>query len=261
ALSLFVELASRYDIDYIQTCLVPYLAGRSPRGSSSEAGKVMGTALGGCFCPHCAKAAGETGLDFEKIKSDMLPLADSISKPTLAQSHEMSLLAASNTSATAILIENPSLYQWLLFRRHSLTRFFNEVHDRVHAAKATIDLRFNAFICSNQELNGLDLRALKPHLDSIRSSDYSEQSGEAARLEDKRKWLLSVRRAVGDEMHFLSAIGVRPKATPDLIRQGDIVSLQCGGDGITMGHYDGASFSNLRAIKEGLKIADAEVKP
>jgi len=261
AISLFVELASRYDIDYIQTCLVPFLGGRPPRGSSGGAAKIIGVALGGCFCPHCAKAAGMAGLDFEKIKSDLLPLADSIKKPSLAQAHEMALLLASNTTATAILMENPSLYNWLTFRRDSLTSFFKEVHDRIHAIKKTIDLRLNTYICSDMELSGLDLRALKPHLDSIRSSDYSEQSGDAARLQDKRRWLLSVRRAVGNEMYFLSAIGVRPKATPELVRQGVIVSLQCGVDGITMGHYDGASFSNLRAIKEGLEASDVEISP
>ena len=104
-----------------------------------------------------------------------------------------------------------------------------------------------------------NLRALKPHLDSIRSSDYSEQSGDINRLEYKRRWLLSVRRAVGNEMHFLSAIGVRPKATSEIIRQGVVVSAQCGVDGLTMGHYDGASFSNLRAVREGMEIADIEM--
>ena len=60
-------------------------------------------------------------------------------------------------------------------------------------------------------------------------------------------------------MYFLSAIGVRPRATPEIIRQGVVVSAQCGVDGITMGHYDGAPFSNLRAIKEGMKLADVEI--
>ena len=60
-------------------------------------------------------------------------------------------------------------------------------------------------------------------------------------------------------MYFLSAIGVRPKATPQIIRQGVVVSAQCGVDGITMGHYDGAPFSNLRAIREGMKLADVEI--
>jgi hypothetical protein len=172
----------------------------------------------------------------------------------------MALLLASNTSATAMLMETPELLQWLVFRRDSLTRFFKDIHDRIHAIKPTIDLRLNAYISSNQELSGLDLRALKPHLDSIRSSDYSEQSGDMNRLEHKRRWLMSVRRAVGEEMHFLSALGVRPKATPEIIRQGVVVSAQCGVDGLTMGHYDGASFSNLRAVKEGMELADVELK-
>jgi hypothetical protein len=64
---------------------------------------------------------------------------------------------------------------------------------------------------------------------------------------------------VGEDMHFLSAIGVRPKATPEIIRRGVVVSAECGVDGLTMGHYDGASFSNLRAIKEGMELADVEM--
>ena len=159
----------------------------------------------------------------------------------------------------AILLESPSLFEWLRFRRDSLTSVFADVHQRVHAARNTIDLRLNAFITADQELSGLDLRALQPHLDSIRSSDYSEQSGDPSRLEHKRQWLLSVRRAVGDRMHFLSAIGVRPQATPELIRQGVMISVQCGVDGITIGHYDGAPFSHLRAIGEGLEMADATI--
>ena len=59
---------------------------------------------------------------------------------------------------------------------------------------------------------------------------------------------------------YLIALGVRPKATPEIIRQGVVVSAQCGVDGLTMGHYDGASFSNLRAVKEGMELADVELK-
>jgi len=60
-------------------------------------------------------------------------------------------------------------------------------------------------------------------------------------------------------MPFLSAIGVRPKATPELVRAGVVVSAESGCDGITIGHYDGARFRNLRAIKEGLEAADVEM--
>lgn len=255
-IGLFADLTTNYDVDYIQTCLIPFNSGRS---SSHDAARVLGTSLGGCFCDSCKKAAEDVGIDFENLKNAILPIADSIAHPTLEQSHENKVLAASNTSDTAVLMENPELFQWLLFRRDSITRFFKDIHDRIHAIKPNIDLRLNAFISSNQELMGLDLRALKPHLDSIRSSDYSEQSGDMGRLEYKRRWLMSVRRAVGEEMPFLSALGVRPKATPEIIRQGVVVSAQCGVDGLTMGHYDGASFSNLRAVREGMELADVEM--
>ena len=257
AFGLFTELASRYDLDYIQTCLMPFSSG--PYGAANDARRLINTTLGGCFCEHCAKAAAQKGLDFPKLKNDLLVLANSAAHPTPEQAHEMALLGKSNTSPTAILLENPSLYTWLGFRRDCLTDFFSEIHKRTHAAKSDIDIRLNAYISANWELSGLDLRALKPHLDSIRSSDYSEQSGNPERMEFKRKWLLSVKRAIGDEMYFLSAIGVRPNATVELIRQGVVISAQCGADGLTLGHYDGATFSFLRAIKEGMELADVEM--
>ncbi len=253
---LFADLVTNYDLDYIQTCLVPYHRGRS---HNHEAVRLMGTTLGGCFCDSCRTMAAEAGIDLKSVQAALRPLADGIAQPTLAQAHEMNLMRASNTSATAVLMENPALYQWLVFRRDSLTRFFKDIHARIHSIKPGIDLRLNVYIYSHLEYSGLDLRSLKPYLDSIRSSNYYEQSGDIGRMEDKRKWLLSVRRAVGDDMYFLSAIGVRPKATPEIIREGVVVSAQCGIDGITMGHYDGAPFSNLRAIKEGMALADVEI--
>ena len=256
-IALFADLTTNYDVDYIQTCLIPFNQGRY---FSQDAARVLATTLGGCFCDSCKKAAQDAGIDFEKIMTVLRPIADSIAHPTLEQSHENALLQASNTSETAILMEVPELLEWLVFRRDSVTRFFKDIHDHIHDIRPAIDLRLNAYMSSNQELAGLDLQALKPHLASIRSSDYSEQSGDIERLEQKRQWLMSVRRAIGNDMHFLSAIGVRPKASPEIIRQGVVVSAQCGVDGLTMGHYDGASFKNLKAIKEGMELADVEIR-
>ena len=73
------------------------------------------------------------------------------------------------------------------------------------------------------------------------------------------QFLLSVRTLMGDEMYFLSAIGVRPRATPELIRKGVLISSECGADGITLGHYDGAPLRNLEAIGEGMREADVRV--
>ena len=78
-------------------------------------------------------------------------------------------------------------------------------------------------------------------------------------MEHKRQFLLSIRSAIGDDMHFLSAIGVRPRATPELIRKGVLISSECGADGLTLGHYDGAPLRNLEAIRQGLEEADVTV--
>ena len=91
------------------------------------------------------------------------------------------------------------------------------------------------------------------------SSNYDEQSGAAAQLERKRKFLLAVRAMAGDDIHFLSAIGIRPKATPELIRKGVVISSQCGADGLSLGHYDGAPLANLEAIRLGMADADVTI--
>ena len=65
-----------------------------------------------------------------------------------------------------------------------------------------------------------------------------------------------MRAAVGDDMHFLSAIGIRPKATPELVRKGVVISSECGADGLSLGHYDGAPLRNLEAIRQGMADAD-----
>ncbi len=99
------------------------------------------------------------------------------------------------------------------------------------------------------------MQALAPHLDSVRVCDYSEQTGDPAAIEGKRRWLKEVRRDNGSRLPLLSAVAVRPKATPELIREGVRVAVECGVNGITLGHHDGAEFPMLRAVREALATA------
>ncbi|MHC5034309.1 MAG: hypothetical protein ACYTFZ_04675, partial [Planctomycetota bacterium] len=167
---LFADLAAHYDVDYIQTCLIPFMSGPN---TGHAAATVLASVLGGCWCPSCAAKAAERGLDLEAARRALLPVADTFSHPDLRQDHEAKLLKASNTTEAAVLMEHPILYEWLLFRRHSLTELFAGIHRRVQDVRDDVDVRLNAYISSGQELSGIDLRALKPHLGSIRSSDYS----------------------------------------------------------------------------------------
>jgi hypothetical protein len=54
----------------------------------------------------------------------------------------------------------------------------------------------------------------------------------------------------------LSAIAVRPKGTSELILEGVKNAVGCGMDGITRGHYDGAEFPILLAIRVCLDAKD-----
>jgi hypothetical protein len=277
-IGLFTDLVKNYDIDFVQTCLVPFAAGRlrpsagigdgehvagtfafnvwGGSGGATPAENTILTVLGGCFCPHCSAAAKRSGLDLSAARKAMLPVAGMLDHAGPAEGHRLALLRASNTTPLAMLLRHPEIFDWMKFRCASLTHLFADVHAAVTAIKPKIDLRLNAYISSNAELSGLDMAALAPYLGSVRSSDYSEQSGNPRQLDHKRQFLLSIREAVGDDKHFLSAIGIRPKATPELIRAGVAVSSECGADGLSLGHYDGAPLRNLEAIGQGLSDAD-----
>ncbi len=264
-IGLFTDLVKNYDLDYVQTCLRPFSSGARGRGGAratdpgTEA--LLGTVTGGCFCDSCMAAARSAGLDLKAVQRAMLPLADILADThsDLAGQHYLSVLRASNTPATAILLQHPEIFDWLKFRCASLTGMFARVHAAIAKIKPAIDLRLNAYIYDGWELAGIDFAALRTHLGSIRSSNYDEQSGRMERMEHKRQFLLSVRAAAGDDIHLNSAIGIRPKATPELIRKGVLISSECGADGLSLGHYDGAPLRNLEAIGEGLREADVRV--
>lgn len=214
--SLFSDLAKHYDVNYLQTCMLPFMPGGADKG--------------GCFCASCVKAAGAKGIDLKRIQT--------------------------------VLLNDPHAEQeldtWQKFREDSMTHFYGLMHDAIHAIKPKVDLRFNDCFPGTSKW-GLDLSKLKNNLDSIRVCDYSEQKGDPALMHVKTERLIAERKATGRNFPMLSAIAVRPKATPELIREGVKIAIDCQMDGITLGHYDGAEFPMLRAIREGL---DAQhVKP
>ena len=107
--------------------------------------------------------------------------------------------------------------------------------------------------------SGLGLSRLASHLDSVRVCDYTEQKGDAALMPQKREWLTTERKGLGLDFPVLSAVAVRPKATPELIEEGVKIATECGMVGITLGHYDGAEFPMLRAIRSGLDAQKVKV--
>ena len=186
-------------------------------------------------------------------------LADGHDRYNARQAFDLNLLFNSVETATALLAELPELYAFLKFRTDSITEFFGQIYAAVHEAKPGIDVRLNHY-AAYPELMGIDLKGVGRFMDSVRSSDYSEQSGDPARMEWKRGYLHAARRAIGLDKYFLSAISPRPRATPELVKQGILISAQCGADALTIGHYDGSWMNCLRAIKTGLEEAGVEIR-
>ncbi|MCX7795950.1 MAG: hypothetical protein N2380_05460 [bacterium] len=271
-LALYKDLASNYNVYMVQTCMILFVNKRLPEDWKSlrsewgtnlintdydALGQLLSILLGGCFCPVCQKKAKEQGVDIEKVINTVKLFAGALHPESDLGSpetfHLRNLLKGSNVNITEIFIEYPELFDWVRFRCNSVTELFKEIYDTIKSINPSIEFRYNTYI-PNSEVSGLDLKLVAPYLDSVRCSDYSEQSGSKDVLQSRKTpWLLNIRRQVGDDKKFISAIGIRPKANPELIKEGVKISAFCGADGLSLGHYDGATFANLKAIKEALE--------
>lgn len=269
--SIARDLVRHYDLDMIQTCSFLYNPGRLDLHS------FLGVTLGGCFCENCRREAEKQGLDFEGMKraakkwADILTMENTesqglgfdpnatVSKTTTAEQvlervEDRILLKMGNSTPTMFLLEDPMLYQWLLFRTNTVTRYLKQLYEAIHDVRKDIDFRFNT-CWQEQELIGQNLMAIAPYTDSIRMMDYSEQYGDAELVAKKGYWLANVRRQVGPDKPIIAGIAPRAKATPELIKQGIRIVAYGGADGLSYGFYDGADFNNLKAIREGMEEA------
>lgn len=250
--ALGADLA-RYDLEMIQTCIWPFEAG-------DRAGhNLLGAFKGGCFCDHCGKAASELGFDWDHIKAKARYWADALTHRDLAGNEQRLLLERSMPSDTAILLECPELYQWLRMRCQSFANALGECKKAIHAVNPKIDFRFNTCM-RPAELFSQDYGLIAPNVDSFRTMDYSEQTGDEAKVMEKGKWVLQIRRQVGDDVPIIGAIAPRFKATPDLIRKGIKQVALAGADGLSFGFYDGATMERLRAIRQGMQEAEVSLR-
>ena len=214
--ALAADVMASYHVDYFQLCMI--LFDESVGGRPDRGG--------GCFCEACKRTAREHGLDLGKIQTALL--ADPTAQPALGE--------------------------WQEFRYQSAARFYQTFHAGVHALKRDIDIRYNLHMTNPLDW-GVKLTAMQPHVDSLRIMDYTEQEGDPALMDKKRQWLNGLRKDSGRDWPMISAIGVRLKATPELISEGVQIAVETGMDGVALGHYDGATFPMLRGIRAGLLAA------
>ncbi|UQZ86154.1 hypothetical protein SK3146_05446 [Paenibacillus konkukensis] len=266
-LALFYDTAKNHDIDFIQSCLILFHEGARTKvpndGASTdhELDLLIGSLEGGCFCDSCKAKAQQMGYDWEKITADLSRLYDMAKQAELGDLMEKKLLDAGNLTAAGFLLENPSLYQWLEFRQKSITSLFQGIYARVKEANPKVEFRYNTYL-KYPEMAGLSFSAIKDYIDSVRESDYAERLGDIAQLRAKREKLMKIRRGIGYEKDLIAAVDVRPtdkgESNEQVLRTSVNLLSNYGIDGISLGHYDEATFSRLKAVKDGM--ADGEIQ-
>jgi hypothetical protein len=186
---------------------------------------------GGCFCDHCRRAARETGLDLGKVQAALL--ADPQNEPALSE--------------------------WKTFRENTVERFYAALHRTAHGINPAIDLRYNLHSPRIYAQYGINPTRLSPRVDSMRLTYYAEQEGTEAAMQAKKTWLAQFQPMVSPGFPLHTAVAMRLKATPDLIREGVKIAVDARVAGITASHYDGATFPLLRAVRQGLVETGAKV--
>ena len=182
----------------------------------------------GCFCASCARRAKSEGIDFDALVA-------ALRKDPKSAPHER---------------------EWRDFRRRAALDTYRRIQTATKAANPRVEFRLNHHSRIGDAWDDELLAAVTPYVDSIRISDYAEQEPHSAeRFARKEKWLADTRTIAGPAMPILSAIGVRPEATPRSIGSGIDQAVRLGAQGISLGHYDGAIFSSLRAVRSGLVAA------
>jgi len=132
---------------------------------------------------------------------------------------------------------------------------FKDIYTRIKTANPKVEFRYNTYL-KYPELAGLSFSAIKDYIDSVRESDYAERLGDVSQLVAKRQKLMKIRRGIGYEKDLIAAVDVRPtdqgQSNEEVLRTSVRLLSGYGVDGISLGHYDEATFARLQAVKEGM---------
>ena len=152
----------------------------------------------------------------------------------------------------------PERDKWIEFRTNSTTETYRLIAEKIEQENPGCHLRLNDVFSwpGGEAINvGLDLRAVAPYLGSVVNQDHQEQVGnENESFGNRKEWLHRNRELIGPDKHFVSGIATRMAASPELIKAGIRVALESPANinGLVLKHYDGASFSLMRAFKQGM---------
>lgn len=218
AVGLYSDLSDNYELDYIQTCMIPYvlptwyLVQNLPPDPIKWA--LVAPQKGGCFCAHCISAAASKGFDLAGAKEELLVLARQDTETVLA----------SGISAADYLHEHPVLKQWLDFHCESVNTLYSRISKTAKALTPGIDIRWNNYVRTHGYYSGIDLPGFMNHVDSIRAIAFVEHEDDPALVDEKVEHLKQFNEIVQDRVHWVAAIDIRGRNTTVLEKSTELSS-------------------------------------
>jgi hypothetical protein len=132
--------------------------------------KIDVESLFSCFCKACERSAGEQGLDFARMKSEVRSFVASLSRPSSWQEERGGVPSTVNADDVVhFFLGRPYLAEWLRFRMDSITRYSRSLISAGREASKEYNprLRFGLEfqLPSLSPLLGTDFLALSSDLD------------------------------------------------------------------------------------------------
>lgn len=251
--ALLGDLRDNYDLDFIQTCVSLFAAGRETYSGTTgmtpgtELKQLLDVTTGGCFCRNCKGLATRLGFDWSEIRRDVSRLYRLAHGMDLQEQHDRFLLEQSSLTVAELLLEFPGFSNWLHLRRLSVNALFRVLKAATRRNDRDIDFRYSTYT-SYPETVGLDFRSSFTFCDSVRESDCTEQIGDPSVMDTKRSKLLRLRRSVPDNKPVIATLGIKPKADRQLLSLALDIAAESGCDGVSLAHYEAADLERLRDV-------------
>jgi len=243
--ALYFDVISHYDLDYVQTCMMPFvlparLLVENSRKDSLE-WLLIGPQKGGCFCTHCMKAAAADGFDLKEAQQELQVLAK----------QDVQAIMSSGISGQDYQDKHPVLKKWFDFRCVSVNRLYGKIKAEAKKCNPKIDLRWNNYLRTHGYYSGVHLPDFMKYIDSIRANVYVEHQNDPKLVAVKVDYLKWFNKVVNDRVQWIAALDIRGK-NRDILEQCAELCSYTGCDGYALGHYGGALLENLKAVKRGL---------
>jgi hypothetical protein len=246
AVGLYTDLSANYELDYIQTCMIPYvlptwyLVQNLPPDPIKWA--LVAPQKGGCFCSHCMSAATEKDIDLAGLRVELLSLVR----------QDTASVLGSGISAAEYLHEHRVLKTWLDFRCDSVNGLYSKISRAAKALRPGLDIRWNNYVRTHGYYSGINLPDLMNHIDSIRANAFVEHEDDPSLVDEKVEHLKQFNEIVQGRVHWVAAIDIRGRETAVLEKSAALTSYT-GCHGYALSHYGGATLENLKAVRRGLR--------